>query len=159
MRKYFLLGIGIVIGITLDRINLRKVIKDKDVENEKVRQNFNILGEWLSMYERGEHIAKKLLELNIETVGIYGMGILGSHLYRQLDNTKVKVNYIIDKNDLKGIYTAKLIKPCDHMENIDAVIVTPVYQFNNIKRNILKYNDIEVISLREVLAVERKRDE
>lgn len=159
MGKCVLLIVGIVIGIILDRINLREVMKDKDKEVEKLKQNFNLLGEWLAMYERAECIEEKLVEMEINTIGIYGMGVLGNHLYRQLENTSVKVNYIIDRNDLKGVYTAKIIKPCEHMENTDAVIVTPVYQFNNIKKDILQHNDIQVVSLKEILNAERKEDE
>lgn len=145
------IAVGMAAGIGIDRIGLKKVLEEKERELERYKENFFVLGEWLAMFERGQTIAQALRDRHVSSVGIYGMGILGSHLYRQLEQSGVQVTYLIDKNPLKGIYHAKTVLPDAVLQDTDAIIVTPVYHFEQIKETLRQHNQIEVISLKELI--------
>lgn len=142
---------GILAGVLADRACIHKVLAKKNDDMEKTKANLLILEEWLAMHRRGRRVADVLEEKGIHTVAIYGMGILGSHLYQELNVSGISVKYIMDRRLVKGVYSAEVCGPEAKVENVDAVIVTPVYQFEEIERNIHQINDVQVISLRELL--------
>lgn len=145
------LGFGVVVGVLIDRFSVYKVLKQKNKELESAKEKFFVLGEWLTMLEQGKSVADMLKKRGISSIAIYGMGVLGSHLYQQVKNSGVSVSYIIDQKPLKGIYEAKICGLEEKLRGVDAVVVTPIYQFENIKKAILEYNDVLVISLRDLL--------
>lgn len=142
---------GIVGGILIDRFSVCKVLQQKNQELESAKEKFFVLGEWLTMQEQGKEISDGLDARGISAVAIYGMGVLGNHLYQQLENSRISVFYIIDQKPLKGIYGAKVCGIEEKLTGIDAVVVTPIYQFEKIKKAILEHNDVPVISLRDLL--------
>lgn len=145
---------GILGGILADRVCISRVLKKKNDDIEKTKANLLILEEWIAMYRHGRRVADVLDERGIREIAIYGMGILGSHLYQELKTSGMSVKYIIDRRPLKGVYNAEICSPGVELENVDVVIVTPVYQFEEIERNIRQVNDVLVVSLRELLNTE-----
>ncbi len=145
------LAAGLIIGILIERWNMRHVIRDKDKEVERFKGNFSLLGEWLAMVERGDTLEKNLQELNIKTAAVYGMGIIGNHVLKQLNGSNVSVKYIVDKNEIKGIYDAIICNPEEKLEGVDAIIITPIYQFEAIRNILQKNNNIKMISVRELI--------
>lgn len=148
------IGTGILAGIAADRFCVHKVLDQKSKEIERVKGNVLCLAEWMTMFECGESVEGALEKRGISAVAIYGMGILGSHLYSQLEKTRIHVKYIMDQKPLKGIYDAKICNAETKLEGIDGVIVTPVYQFEEIKEKICRFNNVQVLSLRELLDAE-----
>lgn len=146
-------------GIFADRVSIYKTMKTKNDDIEKTKANMLILEEWLAMYRSGRRVADALDERGIRTVAIYGMGILGGHLYQELKISEISVKYIIDRNPKRGVYNAEVCSPEAKIKNVDAVIVTPVYQFEEIERKIHQVNDVRVVSLRELLDTEAAWDE
>lgn len=144
-------SIGAVTGVLLDRLSVRGVLEQKNKELESAKEKFLVLGEWLTMLEQGKTVADALKERGISVIAIYGMGVLGCHLYQQLKNSGIFVSHIIDQKPLKGIYEAKVCGIKEKLPGVEAVIVTPVYQFETIRDEIRKYNDVVVISLRDLL--------
>lgn len=146
------LTIGIIAGVLIDRFSVHKVLQQKNKELERTKGNFMVLGEWLTAHERGWSLEKELLKRNYKTVAIYGMGILGNHLYQELISTKITIKYIIDQKPIKGVYKSVICNIETKLEGIDAIIVTPVYQFEEIQKQIQRVNNVEMISLRELLS-------
>lgn len=145
------LCLGIVGGILIDRLSVHKVLQQKNQELESANEKFFILGEWLTMEEQGKKIADVLRARGISSIAIYGMGVLGNHLYQQLESSQISVTYIIDQKPLKGIYAARVCGIEEKLTGVEAVVVTPIYQFEKIKKAILEHNDVPVISLRSLL--------
>lgn len=152
------LCIGAVAGILTDRFSVHKVLEQKNEELESAKEKFFVLGEWLTMLEQGKTAADVLRDKGISVIAIYGMGVLGSHLYQQVKNSGICVSYIIDQKPLKGIYDAKVCGIEEKLIGVEAVVVTPVYQFEKIRETILEYNDVVVISLRDLLEQGERRE-
>lgn len=146
---------GVLAGAAIDRICVRKVLEEKNDRIEKTQANLLILEEWLALYRGGCSVADVLRDRGFLSVAIYGMGILGNHLYQELDRSSVQVKYIMDRRTVKGVYHGKICGAEEKVSGVDAIIVTPVYQFEEIKKQIQKSNDVQVISLRDLLDVEK----
>lgn len=145
---------GIFSGVLSDRICIYKVLKEKNDRIEKAEANILVLEEWLAMHNRGYSMVDVLKGRRCWVVAIYGMGILGNHLYQELENSDIRVKYIIDRRPIKGVYHAEVCSAEEKLSGVDAVIVTSVYQFEEMERQIRQSNDVQVISLLELLDTE-----
>lgn len=132
----------------------------KSVENEKelrerYRCNYSITAQWMSLKSDNKSVLKYFHDHDIKSIGIYGMGNLGELLYKELKGTDVEVKYFSDKNakelyygvDDLPIYSIEQLNEC---EKVDAIIVTPVFAFETIKKD-LGFVDVKVISLQDVV--------
>lgn len=89
-------------------------------------------------------------EKGYNNIAIYGFGTTGKLLYNEIKKD-INICCIIDKNVNKEI---NVIKPeeISNYKNISKIIVTPYFQFFNIKRELRNYTTVEIISLRDVLS-------
>lgn len=140
-----------IAGIAVDRFSIHKVLVHKRMELERTKGNLMVLSEWMAFYRCQNTMEKVLEKKGYSVVAVYGMGILGSHLYQELKESRIRVKYIIDRNPVKGVYKAEVCGTEAELREIDAVIVTPVYQFEEIKEKLLKKNHVPVLSLRTLL--------
>lgn len=93
-----------------------------------------------------------LQERNIQKIAIYGMGIYGKKLYDLLKCTKIEVMYGIDQyyDEKKEEFPVYSIE--NKKENVDAIIVTPIADYENIETKLRKYHSCKIFSLLEVLS-------
>ena len=76
---------------------------------------------------------------------------MGERLYDELKETEIDIKYAIDKN-ADRIYTdLNIITPEDSFEAVDAIIVTPVFYFKEIEKNLEKKTDALILSLDDIL--------
>lgn len=99
-----------------------------DIENKnlKLEQIINIYDRWLYMEQNGRTVENYLCKNQYYKIGIYGYGMIGRHLFFNLLNSRIEVDYIIDKNaknifllNNKSVYTIDDILP-----NVNAIIIT-----------------------------------
>jgi FlaA1/EpsC-like NDP-sugar epimerase len=106
---------------------------------------------------KGNEAGAYLKERNFQNLAIYGKGTLGTLLYSEIEKYNFNVICFIDKNignlqdDANDI---PVIRPDDlHKYNdIDAIIVTPVFIYNEIFQEIRKKcPSANIISLEDIL--------
>lgn len=77
-------------------------------------------------------IESYLCSKNIKKVSVYGMGIYGKELLKLIKKTSIQVCYGIDKRaDVKDV-GIPVVNVNSEMEAVDAVIVTPIVEFDKI---------------------------
>lgn len=99
---------------------------------EKNRRTARCFDRWMTLREEGKKIYDYLLKYGVKTVAVYGMGRLGRHLIRELSDSGIEIKYIIDRRvemhhpeyQIKGI--------AEELEQVDAVIITPIWDFDQI---------------------------
>lgn len=123
--------------------------------SQKFVDYFNLFDSWLAAKEENRNIAGLLADHGITKVAVYGGGKVGNHLLAELKNTEVSVSYIIDRKcktvserDIP-VYDPDSIAKVS--EKVDAVIVTAVFDFANIKESLAGKITCPVLSLNEVL--------
>ena len=97
-------------------------------------------------------VLNKLDLLGVKNIAIYGYGKLGKHLLKYCDSKEIQVSYIVDGAKEGAVNGAPIIAPSDinKCKDVDAVIVTPIQDWDEIKQHIEK-NGCRAISLEEIV--------
>ena len=117
----------------------------------KYYERYRLTHIWLLRKEEGFKISDELLGRGIKRVAIYGMEDLGHHLVSELQGSDVVIAYLVDRK--KNIHTRgyQLFSPEDQLESVDAMVVTAVLSYEEIRKNLQEKLDTEYISLEELL--------
>lgn len=84
-------------------------------------------------------------------IAIYGMHYMGMSLLNELKNSGIEVAYGIDRNADHIFADCKVITPDEEFEDVDAIVVTPVFYFESIEEELSQKVSYPIVSLEEVL--------
>lgn len=122
---------------------LRNCIKDKIEKHEsyrKIEEKFQIIN------QKKEKI-KAIIEKNeLKKIAIYGYGILGKKLDVFCREVNLEVLYAIDKN-IKSLSEIEIKSMDEKWPVVDFIVVTAIYEYENIKETLNRKTDIRIISL------------
>ena len=122
-------------------------------KNEQILQ---IERMWIALRQDERDIASFLAAKGLYKVAIYGYGVLGRLLLRELTNSRVRVKYIIDEKKLKiekGADMPTILSKSESLKcvnNMDAIIVTAVSAYEGIKQELEKKTNVKIINLGEL---------
>lgn len=118
---------------------------------KRVEAQYNLLNQWMSLGEAGITLEKLLKARGYRKIAIYGMADLGKHMYHALWNSDIRICYGIDQKK-SGQYETIMVKKADEaVEQVDAVIVTAIMDFEAIKKNLEEKLKFPIVSLEEIL--------
>lgn len=143
--------LGLAAGATAIKKMNDKVIKEKENTKQRYKKYYDILNYWMEAIHRGRGISECLKEREYTNIVIYGMGELGNRLYEQLIKTDIKVMYAIDKNPVSSYSELNVVGAAMETKGVDAVIVTPVYDFDKIKEDLKGTFNCKIVSLEEIV--------
>lgn len=142
---------GFCIGIIFMIYRCGYILNSKQRRVDKFYSYFSLLDQWLLCKERNYKFTDFFSKNNIKSVAIYGMGKIGKHLKYELEKDGIKIDYVIDEVD-SVIYDKAHYTLQDNLPLTDAVIVTPIYEFEEIRCKILNNNkNLNVISLDKII--------
>lgn len=90
-------------------------------------------------------------EKGYKKIAVYGMSYVGVTLVEELKNTKIEVVYGIDKNADNIASIIDIITLKDEMKEVDAIVVTAIVFYEDIKRQLREKANCPVISLEDIL--------
>jgi hypothetical protein len=76
---------------------------------------------------------------------------LGELLYHELENSQIEVSYAIDRNVKASGIDVPVLKPENVTDDVDLIIVTAIYYFDEIKRELCNKVSCPIISLEDVI--------
>lgn len=146
----------LILGFGLGAASIKMFQKKKDeaspISSVRFEVGFNIFSNWLKIKNEGRTLEKYFEDNEIGTVAIYGVGALGERLFEELKNTEIKVMYAIDRiADSKRIEGLKIVGADDELEDVDAIIVTPVQDFYLIEEKLEQKTDSDILSLEDIV--------
>ena len=123
-------------------------------EITKKEEYIQVLEKWLFDRQNGCRLEDYLIKHGIYIVGIYGYGVLGRLLYKELKESSVTIKCIFDRNLRQGPENIPVINPSKKMDllGMDAIIVTPICEFEKIKEELKITNSVRILSLEDILA-------
>lgn len=154
IKDITILIIGILIGSSIMNYYAQKKISKQKTENVKSFQILTFLNNWLIMHQMNKNMSPYIEDMGYKEIAIYGMGILGQRLYDELEDTSVLVKYAIDQNAANISDLTDVKHPSDELEEVDAVIVTSLYYYDEIKQTMSKKLQCPIISIKDCLAPE-----
>lgn len=143
---------GIFVGCIFIIYRCGYLLENKQKKVDKFTTYFNLMDRWLSRKEQEDSIKEYFEKKHIETVAIYGMGKLGKHLKYELDESGIKLAYIIDNAGKFFYEDIQIYNIKDNLPEVDVIIVTPLMEYEEIKNKLLEKNKkMQVVSLEEIV--------
>ncbi len=136
-----------------------KSLKKENDFKRRFKSYYNTTSQWLANRNDNKEVGNYFEENNYNTIAIYGMGTMAELFYNELkkSNPKVKVAYFIDKNAEELYYGLDDIDvvgldDISAREEVDAVIVTPIYDFDEINDELMERGvEADIISLEDIV--------
>lgn len=142
--------LGILIGIIIGkRKNAYKILNERRT-TDKYKGYYAMLIQWLGILQNKSSIDKYFKENKYEKIAIYGIGEVGKRLVCDLNNTEVFVKYAIDSTQ-QSSEKLRIYKLSEVSDDVDVVIVTPIFAFDKIKKDLKKIFTCPIVSLEEVI--------
>ncbi len=141
---------GVAGGLAVSVKSNKEVKKWRGFSNKHLEM-IKLYDQWFATKQEGKSVADYLRSEGIKTVAIYGMSFMGQRLHEELRNTDIEVKYGIDKN-WNNIYAdIDIVTPEDDLEEVDAIIVTAFYFFDEIEDSLLEKTDSRILSLEDLV--------
>lgn len=151
MRNLIFFLLGCISGAFIKE---KRSSKDRIYDFKKYKKYeifYNLMDQWKVLEEDGISLEFLLLKQGYRKIAIYGMAKMGMHVYRELKNSSIEVVYGIDRS-INGIYEDIEIKnPNGELEETDAVLVTAIMDYENIKQDLQGKIKCPIVSLEEIL--------
>lgn len=129
----------------------QKCIEYWKEQAEKNRAMFMIMDQWANLKQEGRSLEEYFLKNGYLSVAVYGMGVVGKRLIKELRNSKIQVIYGIDQNEDMVYTDLKVVTMQDELIKVDAVVVTVVKEFDAIREELLEKTDCSVIAIEDIL--------
>ena len=144
--------VGGMMGVLLMKQNMQKIVREKEKKINKYKQYYDTLNYWMETKTSGKEFMNYFQKNNVKNIVIYGMGELGSRLYEQLEGEDINIFYAIDRNPVSSYANLDVVGEArGEAEKVDLVIVTPIFDFDNIRDELQKYFSCEIISLEDII--------
>ncbi len=156
-KKFFLCLISLTscIAIGLREASIwddhRQLCKVSDDLAKMVEHN-RILLKWLNAKQNDKNIATFFLDNGFKSIAIYGMKDLGEALFKELSRSEIEVKYGIDKNTVISVPGLKIYAPDDILDEVDAIVVTPIHYFAEIAGILNSKFNCPIISIEDIFS-------
>lgn len=129
--------------------------KKETSSQDKFGAYYDVLNKWMKLKENNQTIEDRLKEMGIKTIAIYGMGDLGHHLIKDLENSDIEVKYAIDRSFL-AISEIDVYEPDADMPLVDAIVITPVFDYENICKKLQTKMDCKLLSIGDLVGGDKR---
>lgn len=151
--------IGTVIGTTLGAAGGAFLAKEK-VDKERDRQKqladkhlalFVMMCDWMRTKQEGKSLADYLEEKGYKSVAIYGLSYAGERLLDELRDNGIEVKYAVDKRADPVYFDTEICRPEEDLEEVDAMIVTAITFYDEIKTTLEEKLQCPILSLEDII--------
>ena len=144
-------AVGIGLGIENTSKALRKEMKEKQNLSQKHLDMFFLMNEWVKIKQEGKHLQDYFIKNGYNSIAIYGMSYVGERLFDELKESDISIKYGIDKKKDNFYSDIDIVTPDSKLEQIDAIVVTPIYYFDEIKEELLTKVECPIVSIEDIL--------
>lgn len=134
-------------------------VKKIYVQGLKEHILYEYMNRWLFLNQRGISPSSFFIGQGIRTVAIYGIHYMGQRLFDELKDSGVEVEYAIDSNPAMQDFeiSIPILSPDDTLKPVDAVVITPIWDFLEIESNLSTKLDCPMFSIEDVLFFEYEK--
>lgn len=120
-------------------------MSERDIQQraDMFQEQYDCLCAWIDNLHANKRISSYLKENGYQSVAIYGNGKIGKRLIEELEeNTDVTILRVFDRNGI--VYG-------DTKGKVDAVIVTPIYHYEEIRSELVNSYTCSILSLSDII--------
>lgn len=155
MKKIFmtiLLPIlGLISGVAVEGRRAQKKANKIQQTSEKNRILFLVMNQWVQVKQDGKNLSAYFEKHGYGKIAIYGMSYMGETLINELKDTGIEVAYGIDRHADSLYGEVEVITLEGELEPVDAIIVTAITFFDEIKDTLSEKVDCPIVSLEDIL--------
>lgn len=112
---------------------------------------FRLLENWMKAREENRNVKDYFYKNGYKNIVIYGLGKMASHLFFDLKDSDVKVIGAIDKGAINKFEEYPVVTIDDDIPKADCIVVTIIYDYENVKRILKEKMDCPIVSLMDVI--------
>ena len=119
--------IGVIIGILIERKtsrNYREAYIEKSDQFKAAAYRAQLLNKWLMLEKRNRSVIDLLLESEWREIAVYGYGVVGKLLVKELTNADFQVPFIIDRRKGELSTSIPTFTLSEILPQCDVIIVT-----------------------------------
>lgn len=128
-----------------------KKAKESEGKADRYLALFRMMDKWVEVKQEGKNLSMYFQKRGYRRIAIYGMSRAGRTLYNELESTGITIAYGIDKSAESLFADVDIFSLDDALDPVDAVVVTAVTYFEEIKKDISEKMDCPVLSLEDIL--------
>ncbi len=155
MGKVISAVIGMIVGAFCGAGFVADKMTKQVEQNKQLAEKHLILLEMMSRWVRdkqdGKNFADYLNKKGYRRIAVYGMSYAGECLVNELKETNVKVAFGIDQRAETMNSDVDVKTMNEKWEEVDAIVVTAITFFDEIKENLEKKVTCDIISLEELI--------
>lgn len=142
----------IYIGAVGFLLNLQqKCINKWKEQASKNRSLFLLMDQWVRTKQEGKKLESYFIKNNFKKIAVYGMGNVGKRLIKELRDSEINIAYGIDRN-AENIYSEiNLVTINDELENVDAVVITLISDFEDVYDKLSKKLKCSIIAIEDII--------
>ena len=154
MVKVVLFFSGILLGAVILTFFLLmvsyRIINLKNMRINKFSLYFELFDSWLCLKENNIAVEKYFVQNDIHNIAIYGAGKVARHLIAELKNSSINIAYLVD-NNVKELLNFPIYSLAEQLPNVDCIVITATFDYENIKKKINRITDTDVILIDDIL--------
>lgn len=143
--------IGGLAGSIASMLFMNKKIEDKNKKVDKFKSYYNMLNQWLLLKQEGKTLEEYFVNNGYKNIAIYGMGEMGNRLYDELKDSNITVKYAVDENAAEIYPGIEVFGKEEEYPDVDVIIVTAIFAFDSIEKELQKKIKFPVIALDNVI--------
>lgn len=151
-KIFFIFGVLGAIIPSLWLINLQQDCIDRWKEREKKdRGLFLLMNQWTRLKQDGKNLENFFKKNGYKRIAIYGMSYVGLSLVKELSHSEIEIVYGIDRNADNIYSNVKLITMEDKLLCVDAIVVTAISGYDEIRDALSEKVECPIISIEDIL--------
>lgn len=155
MKKGPIFVLSTLAGTLIGATATGKVMLEKETQiqamSDKHLALFKMMNQWVKVKQRGKNLSEYFEKEGYRNIAVYGMSYAGETLIDELENTGINIAYGIDKSSGKFYAGVEIFLADDYLEPVDAIVVTAITFYEEIKQKLSKKVDCPIISLEDIL--------
>lgn len=155
MKKFTLSLLSTLGGAAAAAVAVKKVAGNATEAQHNMSEKhlalFLMMNQWVAVKQEGKNLADYLKKMGYKTIAIYGMSYAGERLVEELKDSDIEIKYGIDKNADKIYSDIDVVTMEGELAEVDAIVVTPIFFFDEIEEELSAKTDCPVISLEDIL--------
>lgn len=141
---------GVLLGGFFERIYCN-LVRTEDIRIKRLNSYYDTLSGWLNFKQKGKKMDEYLIQCGYRKIAIYALGEIGIRLFYELKGTEVSVEYAIDQNTDAHVENLKVVGKEDKLEEVDAVIVSVGFAYEEVKKDLEDKLNCPVLSLQNIV--------
>ena len=143
--------LGAAVGVGATGKSMGKTARRAQNMSDKHLALFLMMNQWVKVKQEGKNLEDYFRKNNYGTIAIYGMSYAGERLCEELKGSTIDIKYAIDKNASSLYSDVEILTPEDALEEVDAIVVTPIFFMDEIEDMLSQKVDCPIVSLEDIL--------